>query len=270
MNHIAIGQQAVRALMTEVCIAPKPGLVDRINNGAHKDMNIFTFIDSASALFPYFCGIAEYSSGYKGNLENLLPELVPLGIKAEEDMFRATGGINTHKGAIFSLGIFCAAAASKKRPLSEACALIAKSRAREPMKSIGTTNGERIYIQHGISGILGEAAAGFPNVFNVALPVIRKQIEAGSSVEEAGVAALLHLIASTDDTNIIARRGLDGLRRIQEEVGHKISSFSNTSQYIDYAKELDEKFTEQNISPGGCADLLAAALFAFYCLSSAF
>ena len=261
MRYIAVGQQALRALMTEVCITPKPGLVDRANNGAHKDMNIFTFIDSATALFPYFCDVAEYSQKYEGELEDLLPELAPIGIKAEEAMFRATGGVNTHKGAIFSLGILCAAAVSKKRPLSEACALIAKSRTRGRTNDPVTTNGERIYTQYGISGILGEAAAGFPNVFDVALPVLRKQVEAGSSLEEAGVAALLHLIASVDDTNIIARRGIDGLRQIQKEVGDKISSFTNPNQYIAYAEELDERFIGQNISPGGCADLLAAGLF---------
>jgi len=267
-----IAEFAVWALMTEVCIGPKPGLVDRTNSGAHADMDLFTFINSASALFPYFRTVTAHSLTYDGDLRALLSCLAPIGIQAEQDMLLATGGVNTHKGAIFSLGVLCAAAASVAKQeekgaepdLAEACASIAGGRVREcAAQRDGVTKGEQVYIQHGISGILGEAVAGFPHMFEVALPIFRKQMERGSSVEEAGVAALLHLIAAVDDTNIIARCGIEVLRDTQTRVGKEIAEYRNVSQYMQFARALDKAFIQRNISPGGCADLLAATCFVY-------
>jgi len=85
-------------------------------------------------------------------------------------------------------------------------------------------------------------------------------------LQDAAVVALLRLIATVDDTNIVTRRGINTLRDIQERVGGRISGFDDTGQYLQYAKELDEEFIGQNISPGGCADLLASALFVHYIL----
>lgn len=265
-----IAQQAIRALMTEVCIAPKPGLVDRTNNGAHKDMDIFTFIDSASSIFSYFREIVDYSSCYTGDLAELLPKLTPMGIQAERDMFLATGGVNTHKGVIFSLGVLCAAVAvtskSTELGLAEVCATIAGSRIRgQEATNARNTHGEQVFVQHGLTGILGESGKGFPNVFKVALPVLKRYIEAGNSIEEAGVVALLHLIASVDDTNIITRSDIYTLQKIKSEVKTKISAFTDVRSYIEYAKELDVEFIKQGISPGGSADLLACTLFVYYC-----
>jgi len=262
---------AVRALITEVCVTPKPGLVDRANCGAHKDMDIFTFIDSAVALYPYFRNIVTLSLNHSGTLDNLLPTLQPIGIKAEGEMFHATNGVNTHKGAIFSLGVICAAAAVLTGPqagspqsLPETCAAIAKARSRGVSES--STGGEVAFVKYGIGGILGEAAAGYPTVFGTALPAIREHTWRGASLQDAAVVALLRLIAIVDDTNIVTRRGIDVLRDIQKKVGERISGFDDVDQYLQYAKELDEEFVRQNISPGGCADLLAAALLAHYIL----
>jgi len=263
---------AVRALMTEACTTPKPGLVDRANCGAHGDMDIFTFIDSAVTLYPYFRSVVMLSLNHSDTLDNLLPALQPLGIQAEGEMFRATNGVNTHKGAIFSLGVICAAVAilagsqaGDAKSLPATCAAIAKSRSRGASES--ATGGEVAFAKYGIGGILAEAAAGFPAVFGIALPAIRAYIHRGASLQDAAVVALLRLIATVDDTNIVTRCGINVLRNIQEKVGERIAGFDDIGQYLRYAKELDGEFIRQNISPGGCADLLAAALFVHYMLS---
>ena len=267
-----VAKQAVGALITEVCITPKPGLVDRANSGAHRDMDIFTFVDSSLALFPYFREITAYSLTYDGTCDGLLPKLVPRGIQAEQDMLLATGGVNTHKGAIFSLGILCAAVATQAKQrdtageavLQDACIALAAGRTRAKTLPVNdVTNGTRIYAQYGLNGVLGEAAAGFPHVFNLALPRFREQIKRGNTIETAGVVALLHLIAHLDDTNIIARCGLEKLREVQAMVSSalaKLSKDQSDLQYRAYAKELDSMFIQRGISPGGCADLLAATL----------
>ena len=257
---------AVRALLCEAAITPKPGLVDARNSGAHEDMDLFTFLDSASALIPYFRNIVCETWTYAGPLEDLIHVLQPIGVQAERDMFAVTKGVNTHKGAIFSLGILCAAAARLTRDgvtlmpeeLMQISAAIAKGRARTADQH--ETNGARVYAEHGLHGILGEAAAGFPHVFYVALPTLRTRLQAGDSLQTAGVAALLHLIAVVDDTNIIARAGLGELRRIQAEVSANLAVCSDGAAYLQYACVLDETFIRRGISPGGCADLLAATL----------
>ena len=267
-----VATQAVRALITEVCITPKPGLVDRANNGAHTDMNLFTFVDSSLALFSYFRDITAYSLTYNGECDGLLSKLVPRGIQAEQDMLVATGGVNTHKGAIFSLGVLCAAVATQAKQtetaeeglLQDACIALTAGRTRTKGLSVDdVTNGARIYEQYGLSGVLGEAAAGFPHVFALALPRFREQIKRGNTIETAGVVALLHLIARLDDTNIIARCGLKTLREVQAMVSGtlvELSKDQNNLQYRTYATQLDSMFIQRGISPGGCADLLAATL----------
>ena len=263
-----LAEYAVRALLTEVCVTPKPGLVDRANSGAHSDMDIFTFIESAVALYPYYRAIAVQSIEYGGPADSLLSALQPMGIEAERTMLAVTKGVNTHKGAIFSLGVICAAvsvlakqkAEATPQNISKVCAAITKSKTREEAASAADTNGELVYRKHGISGILGEASNGFSAVFNTALIIIRKYTAKAVPLQDAAVAALLHLIATVDDTNVAARCGAGVLRDIQAKVSVRISGFDSISQYLCFAKELDAEFTQRNISPGGCADLLAAAL----------
>jgi triphosphoribosyl-dephospho-CoA synthetase len=117
-----------------------------------------------------------------------------------------------------------------------------------------------------VNGVLGEAAAGFPHVFTVGLPVIKRYTSEGSSLEDASVAALLHLIAAVDDTNVISRCGIETLREIQLKVSKAISFFIHVNQYKVYARQLDEVFNQKGISPGGCADLLAISLFIYFLL----
>lgn len=109
-----IGGLAAAAMLEEVYTTPKPGLVDLYSNGAHKDMDVHSFEASAQALEPWLCQMAELGLCCDGSTEELFEEFRRLGIRAEEDMYRATGGVNTHKGALFTLGIFCGAASRMK------------------------------------------------------------------------------------------------------------------------------------------------------------
>ncbi|MCL2563014.1 MAG: triphosphoribosyl-dephospho-CoA synthase [Oscillospiraceae bacterium] len=258
---------ATRALLTEAAITPKPGLVDAANSGAHRDMDLVTFLDSAATLTPYFRDVVLCTLEYHGPLGELIHTLRPIGLRAERDMFAVTGGVNTHKGAIFSLGILCAAAAWLNKTgaaitpsaLMQTSAAIAKGRSRTDKED--ATSGAQAYAEHGLPGILGEAAQGFPHVFRVALPVLQDRMRTGDSLQTAGVAALLHLIAVVDDTNVVARCGIDVLREVQAEVGAKLAGVRDGADYVRCARVLDAGFIRRNVSPGGCADLLAGAVF---------
>lgn len=262
-----IARIAQQSLLYEVCITPKPGLVDRENNGSHRDMDIFTFMNSASALWPYFFHCAEI-----GSSTALLPpsetfaQLRYPGKLAQREMLRCTSGVNTHKGAIFSMGILCAAAGRLKPNKRTAEAVLAQCAAMTAGLTEELTNpqhprtaGEQLYHCYGISGIRGQAEAGFPAVLHTALPTLQKGLAQGLSVNDAGCAALLHLITVVEDTNLISRSNLETRNQIAEDISQLLSQ----TPFPDPAelRKLDQYFTSLNLSPGGCADLLALTFF---------
>ena len=249
---------AQRALLQEALTAPKPGLVDRWDSGAHCDMDIFSFASSAVSLRDYFAACALAGMGEGAELE----QLRFLGRCAEEDMIRATGGANTHKGAIFSLGILCCAAGMEGDILENAARIAAP--ALEELRGMSPeqaqTGGERQFVEHGLTGVRGEAAQGFPAVKNIALPALRRAIGAGKSLNDAGLDALLHLMACVDDSNVLRRRGMDVLRRVQAAA----RALLRKGYDCDALRSLNEDFIRENISPGGCADLLALTYFLYF------
>ncbi len=270
-----ISQAALRALMTEVCITPKPGLVDRNNSGSHRDMDIFSFIDSGASLVAFFRRTTLCALRFEGEPERLLESVRFLGLDAEEGMYRITGGANTHKGAIFTMGILCAAAGYlcgrgeklAENALFETCARIAGGARCEfaPEASQGgtaVTHGASASLRHGLTGARGEAAAGLPHV-RKSLKVLKRRLEQGDSLEQAGVAVLMHLMAGVDDTNIVSRSDMGALRALQAEVRESALGESDPLRLKEYAARLDRKLIERNISPGGCADLLGAALMVY-------
>jgi holo-ACP synthase/triphosphoribosyl-dephospho-CoA synthase len=267
----ALAAKAVRSLIAEVCVSPKPGLVDRIDSGAHGDMDLFTFINSACALFPYFKQLTLSAAGFQGAPTELLRSVRYQGFLAEDAMFAATGGVNTHRGAIFSLGVMCAALGfihGKNLPGDEGsffncCAEIAGSLETEFAATAGNaalSHGRAAFKRYGITGIRGEAALGFPSV-RAALPILRDYLARGYTEEEAGVGTLLRLMASVEDTNIAARSNRETLRGVQAEAGRYLRNGPDLPGILRYAQRLSKIFVERGISPGGSADLLAAALF---------
>lgn len=267
-----LGALAAKALLYEVCTTPKPGLVDRKNNGSHRDMDVFTFLDSTAALLPYF----EEAVRLGIETRNLPPQetfrrLRQAGAAGERAMFRATGGVNTHKGAVFTLGTVCAAAGRLwtaegfSKDLDAALALCGEMSAQavqedfEAIRREGAhTTGQRLYLEHGLEGIRGELSRGLPAVAQIGLPTLRRHLAAGDSLEQAGVQVLLALMAQVVDTNLIARGGLEGQQWAMEQTRNLPQGRAATQQE---AEKLDRALIERNLSPGGCADLLAITYF---------
>ena len=203
---------AVRALLYEVCTTPKPGLVDRANNGSHKDMDIFTFMSSSAALWPYFaqCFQVGNSTAAQPGPETFAALRWP-GKQAESAMLIATHGVNTHKGAIFSLGLACAALGRLEREhwnkpeliLSQISKMTAGTIQHELAgltQDTAVTAGQQFYLQYGVTGVRGQAEAGFPSVLEYGLPTLENGLAQGKTLDESGVSAMLALLAQFDNS----------------------------------------------------------------------
>ncbi len=252
-----IADAAYNALVEEVLVSPKPGLVDRENNGAHKDMTVAHFLKSAEAIKPYFYAMGKYALECSEMGADPLPRLREIGKSAEKAMHDATNGVNTHKGAIFSLGLLCAAAAAEKELHAEKICFRAASMTRGICSSeLGkdNTNGARAFLQSEAKGARGEAESGFENVRKFGLPVYAEELKNGKN--EAAVKALVSLMANVRDTNVLTRGGNEGEALVATEALKLLKDFS-----IEKVRELDKLLISRNISPGGCADLLAVTLF---------
>lgn len=281
-----VGEQAQRALLYEAAVTPKPGLVDRANAGAHADMDVFTFIDSACALRTYFETCAREGLARRGgDAQACFDALRTPGLLAEEAMKRATHGVNTHKGAIFSLGIYAAALGmgydgetSDAAAALARCGEMTRARMREELARIGQgearTFGEEIYQKRRVGGVRAEAAGGFASVREAGLPRLRAALEAGCSLNDAGLCALVALMARTQDTNAVRRGGEEAagaLRRAAAEMDGEIAAAiadGTIASGMDAIRarltRWNEALTRARISPGGCADLLALTLLAHF------
>ncbi|MBB6254559.1 triphosphoribosyl-dephospho-CoA synthase MdcB [Nitrospirillum iridis] len=257
-----IGHQATRALILEVETWPKPGLVSHIDSGAHQDMDAALLRLSAHTLEPFFVALAEAGAADAG-----MDRLRLIGQEAEGAMRRATGGVNTHRGAIFGLGLLAAAAG-----LAMACAwrqplgrLIATRWGGEitakPQES--DSHGGVVARRYRVGGAREEAAAGMPSVYDVARPALAdgRRLAAGDE-EAARVQACMALIAAVDDSNLLYRGGIGGLEFARGEASRFLRDGGvGRRQWRWDAKSVHEAFVARNLSPGGCADLLAMALF---------
>lgn len=265
-----IASRAYFALQQEVSTTPKPGLVDRNNRGSHRDMGLKEFFASAVALRPFFCRFAE--TGFltrDADPKETFQSIRGIGVEAEEAMRKATRGVNTHKGAIFSLGLLCAACGRldpydwTPEALTRECAAMTKGLCAQDLAGITPENaktvGERLYAQYGITGVRGQAEAGFPAVLQVGLPVFRECLKNGLSENDAGAVTLLHLLAATDDTNLIARSNRETQLEIKAQVAELLQQ--TPCPAMDAIAKLDEDFIRKNLSPGGSADLLAMTVF---------
>lgn len=261
-------------LLGEVYATPKPGLVDRDNSGAHKDMNVETFEKSTQAILPYLLQMGEKGWEWDGTGTELFTALRPLGAAAEKAMFFATNNVNTHKGIIFSLGLVTSFGlwqlAQTGRFDSEAILrVIGQSVTPVLEKDFAKidpfhphTHGEMLFIKHGIRGIRGEAMDGFPAVQTIALPMLRQLRQEGWEKERAYIQTLLVLVAQVEDSNIISRSDVETLHWAQKKTQQILAlGGAATAEGLQAVWELNEKFIEKNISPGGCADLLILSIY---------
>jgi len=247
--------KAVKALLAELYTTPKPGLVDRNNCGAHRDMDVPLFEKSAESLRPYFADAFHigYSTGEAGTVMGCLRRR---GIEAEKEMFAATGGVNTHKGMVYTLGLLLGGAGRAFALGGDAvgrAAELARSDFNETMAAAakrGVSHGEKLYREKGIRGIRGEAVDGFPHACRAAA-----RLREGA----AATMVLLELMAELEDTNVLHRAGECGAALVKSEA-RRLCALPETERE-KALPELDELFIRKNISPGGAADTLAAALF---------
>ena len=253
---VRLAEAAHDSLLDELYATPKPGLVDMNNNGAHSDMDVQMFEKSAEALPPYFrdavllgmecCGIAP---------------LRERGKKAEEEMFAATGGINTHKGLVYSMGLLLAGMGrcltAGGECISHAAALACEDAEAQLEKTLSApvTNGGAVYKKYGAKGATGEAAAGFPDAL-YCLERLAFYREGGAS--DPACLALCDCMAKLEDTNLLHRGGRDGLAFVRQEAG-RISGLPEKER-IEALYGLDEELIARRLSPGGSADMLALAL----------
>lgn len=272
---VEIGWKAWRALLEEVYTTPKPGLVDAYSNGAHTDMDLHTFEKSAEALRPYFIRMAEQGYTLCCSPENLFRAIRKTGILAERAMYQATGGVNTHKGLIFTLGIFCAAAgrcaASGKIPYTlsdifqmqqEMTVDILKKELLEINADTAKSNGEKNLIQYGTFGIRGEAIQGYPAIINLVLPTLLQGITENRDWNHVKLQTLLTLMSEVEDSNILFRHNQKILLCVHDEARQFLEKGGAYSQdALDELCRMDEDYSLRNISAGGCADLLAAGIF---------
>lgn len=272
-----IASCAVESLLVEVAATPKPGLVDRANNGAHADMDFFTFQRSAAALAPHFTVFVRAGAAHGGSLETLLSVLRPLGRTAESAMYARTGGVNTHKGAVFSFGILLGAAGwlgahgermTAERLLNAArtiCAGLCRADYGALAKdAVPTTKGQAAYLAYGLTGARGEAEAGFPLVRDYALPHYRVRRAQGMSLNDVLVDVLLVLMAHNMDTNILGRHDLAMLQRVQGEAARIVGlGGMGTAAGRAAVTAFDAQLIAAWVSPGGSADLVALTHFLY-------
>ena len=260
----AVAELAVRALVEEAELTPKPALVDRRGGGAHDDMDLEMLRCSAYALHPTFHALADRARCCAPS-RRLREDLAAIGRRGEGAMFAVTGGVNTHRGAIWSLGLL-AAAATMTAPGTPPVGItaIAGRVAAFPDRYAPseTSHGCLVTRRYGVAGARGEARRGFPHVVGVALPVLRTASEAGCSERLARLDALVALIANVDDTCLLHRGGLAALRDAQTGARAMLVAGGNATAAGRRAlRSLETVLLHHNASPGGSADLLAAALF---------
>lgn len=274
---------ATKALLYEVSLSPKPGLVDRFDDGAHRDMTFSTFIDSTMALAPFF---EKYISlGYQMADEPplaLFNALRDLGIKAEQAMFEATGGINTHKGVDFSLAVLLGATGAylKNHPellknpkrfseddtkvicqiSSSLCCHLIETDLSHLSEKKELTYGEKLYLDYGIKGPRGEASEGFPTLTEKALPFFREKLKQNDK-ELAQLQLLLYLMTFVEDGNIIHRGGIESWQQVKVDCQNMHAAHLTKSELVHQLSIYNDILISRNLSPGGTADLLALTFY---------
>jgi triphosphoribosyl-dephospho-CoA synthase len=266
-GHVADAAEA--ALLAELETWPKPGLVSHVDSGSHTDMDASTLRASATAIAPFYFQLTVAGAAQSG-----MNKLREIGLEAERAMVAATGGVNTHRGAIFSLGLLCAAAGATwsetRRCESPWRAKLLGATVRQrwgqaimsgpiPLHSHGTS----ALLKFGAGGARAQAAAGFPHALEVGLPALwRGRKLAPEDPEAARVQSFFAILESMEDTNLLYRGGARGLRYAQETAADFLRQGGvEQTAWRQQAAAVHRAFITRHLSPGGCADLLAITLF---------
>lgn len=263
-QHIVL--LANNSLYAELKCYPKAGLVSFKDSGSHQDMDHHTFLASIKVLDSYWSQMVEL-----GINNAPFPELVTAGQLAENTMLNATNGINTHRGAIFIIGILvaaCAAAYSTNSKINSIPKLIRSLWGEAILKhrTPKTSHGQQVrdkYLLSNNCDILQHAAGGFEDIFSEYLPLLKQFYPEHN--EAAYLQLFYYLLAQVEDTNLLYRGGLTGLKFAQEQA-QKFISAGGIAQHdwLLQAQLIHQQFIARNLSPGGCADLLAATIFVYH------
>jgi triphosphoribosyl-dephospho-CoA synthase len=260
-EHLA--ELARQALVAEAELTPKPGLVDRRGTGAHADLSLDLMRRSASAIAPFFADMGTAAQSMPFNLV-LRTEVAAIGRAAEAEMLRVTNGSNSHKGAIWILGLLVTAAGQRNNPNPTAIAQDAGFLARLPDRAQPqlVSHGDMVQARYGTTGARGEAFSGFPHVIQVGLPALRAARNSGCTETNSRLSALLNIMVRLEDTCVLYRGGAEGLAVVQKRASDVLLAGGPGSVAGDQTMlQLDRELLIRNISPGGSADLLAATLF---------
>ncbi|MCF0180865.1 MAG: [citrate (pro-3S)-lyase] ligase [Muribaculaceae bacterium] len=240
-----VSKQAVMSLKKELATTPKPGLVDHADNGAHQDMDYALMLASIDALEPYFDLLAQH--GFD-NDEPDAQVIRQIGIDAEAAMLKATRGVNTHRGALFSMGLAIVAAAQSLRSGKDWAEVVKAIAAQIPTGH--NSNGAKAREQYKAKGALDLAREGYSELTNSWLPAYR------NASADAELKTLLLIMSQLDDTNVIHRVGYDKAQQVKRDAKEIYENFN-----LIKVEELNRRFNRENISPGGAADMLALTFF---------
>jgi triphosphoribosyl-dephospho-CoA synthase len=251
-------------LIDEARLSPKPGLVDSRGNGAHHDLSLALMERSAHSLTPTFLQLARHS--WQRPADIALRETVGrLGREGEQQMMAATEGVNTHRGAIWALGLLVSAAAmlddtANAQHIADAAALLARLPDSAAPKVF--SKGLKATHRYRVPGAREEAQQAFPHVMKLALPQLLRSRAQGASESEARLDALMAIMTSLSDTCVLSRAGMPGLEAMQNGARAVLTvGGTSTQEGRDALAGLDAQMLALNASPGGAADLLAATLF---------
>lgn len=269
-----IGHLASMALQAELDTTPKPGLVDRNDNGAHRDMDHALMQRSILALHPYFVRLAQL--GFNGK-QPCHDEIVHIGIEAEREMFKATGGVNTHKGALFSIGLAAVALAGEsfcRITQAEGCGTMAyndvnSKQIQSLSNSIASlarlfpdtngTHGSKAKANNILKGALDNAREGYTQLFKAWLPFYIDRIAEGDNY--ALHKTLLRIMCDLDDTNIVYRTSMETMQEVKTEARQMLDASRNIVNFEAALQAMNTDYIHRNISPGGSADMLSLVVF---------
>lgn len=269
-----IGHLASMALQAELDTTPKPGLVDRNDNGAHRDMDHALMQRSIQALHPYFVRLAQLGFTDKQPCHD---EIVNIGIEAEREMFKATGGVNTHKGALFSIGLAAVALGGEafcRITQAEGCGTMAyndvnSKQIQSLSNSIASlarlfpdtngTHGSKAKANNILKGALDNAREGYTQLFKAWLPFYIDRIAEGDNY--ALHKTLLRIMCDLDDTNIVYRTSMETMQEVKTEARQMLDTSRNIINFEAALQAMNTDYIHRNISPGGSADMLSLVVF---------
>ncbi len=278
-----IAALALKAILYEISVSPKPGLVGPFDQGAHRDMDYFTFLSSTSAISGYFEELAQSGHAFAGDdLTDALPLIRTIGLKMDDAMFSATRGVNTQRGLIFLIGLALFSAAHCiardgrftedrcRQTIAAICANLVRNELN-PESPSESTHGMACFRRYGPEGggARKEAEAGLPAVFDHGLPELRSafadsgEVPGTARLNNALSRTLMRLMAVTNDTNILYRKDLEALRTVQQMARDALNAGDPRTEEETFARLLSYCQREY-ISPGGSADLLAVTVFLYF------